>query len=574
MADNTPDSDRTGEKGPTTGSSGILDRKIERRALPASFSSNLARRGMGSGRNTADRSVRSIVTLFENSAATSQSPASSGPVATTRKAGGRGKDDQETDHKAVKSVPSPTHQASEKEQKPPSRKITPISTSQQTEYQVEDYSLTLLGHKSYFNNRPLGRCLDEKLENNTETKVRRIEAKEEVGEVTKDDRGSEKHDGGHEQEVNKGPLSQKQVASAPVQHLESTTSGLTLQGTSESITTPESEIRDPKEVAELWNYVRKQLWIDDEEIYGEGLGKIEAVEDAVVTKGEDSEGFILDPLTPICGTLGSYSLSSGPEQLLPFPERPPPPSLDLSTSTPKCLDPDYFLYHEPDLSGLPPIRRPLPTPPIAPSHSRNPSSGGSGNGRWVRPPTWRTPSSTNPSPSLRAPSALPSPVPTPMGGSFTDYPPSSARINHRRNRHQPHISRSNTSEASFSASICSTAGTQGSERSIGHSEGHSEGHSRGPSAHQYLQQTPQYGHDHHGSQTSSAATRSTRADSAMGMSTASTGLVAEMEVESTSVGYQPNTPQRRMTAEEKLSEIDEFLSPSPEETERQMGGWI
>ncbi|KAH6631020.1 hypothetical protein B0J18DRAFT_463830 [Chaetomium sp. MPI-SDFR-AT-0129] len=417
---------------------------------------------------------------------------------------------------------------------------------------------------------PLGRCLDGKLENNTETKVRRIEAKEDGGEGAKDDRESEKHGGGHEQEVNKGPSSQEQVASAPVQHLESTTSGLTLQGTSESITTPELEIRDPKEVAEFWNYVRKQLWIDDEEIYGEGLGKIEAVEDAVVTKGEDTEGFILDPLTPICGSSGLYSLSSGPEQLLPFPERPPPPtpSLDLSTSTPKYLDPDYFLYHEPDLSGLPPVRRPLPTPPIAPSHSRNPSSSGSGSGRWVRPPTWRTPSSAHPSPSLRSPSALPSPVPTPMGGSFADYPASSARINHRRNRHQPHISRSNASETSFSASICSTAGTQGSGNSFG-------GHSRGPSTHhQYPQQTPQYGHDHHGSQTSSAATRSIRADSAMGMSTASTGLVAEMEYESTSVDYQPNTPQRRMTAEEKLSEIDEFLSPSPEETERQMGGWI
>jgi hypothetical protein len=39
-----------------------------------------------------------------------------------------------------------------------------------------------------------------------------------------------------------------------------------------------------------------------------------------------------------------------------------------------------------------------------------------------------------------------------------------------------------------------------------------------------------------------------------------------------SSSYRPHKPRRRLTAEEKLSEIDAFLSPELEDKERE--GWI
>ncbi|KAK4033425.1 hypothetical protein C8A01DRAFT_49990 [Parachaetomium inaequale] len=585
MDENSPHQKDRPESGSPSGPDRILDRKIERRALPASFSSNLARKGPSSGGKASDRSVRSIVTLFEKSAGASDRPAPNRPrlVSGTsdRVGGGDEKENRRNSHgsnnRDINTTKSPQNSQLQEDKLALSRSTTPsMFPAAQVGYQVEDYSLTLLRHKSYFNNRPLARCLDDNSEKDTKTKVQRVKSKKESArELAVEGKENESDEHGHGNKCNKDLPPRQRDTSSPIQQLDDLMSDLlTWQGVSEPRIL-ELERRESPEVNGFWSNLRTQLWVDEEEIYGERPTPM-GHPDSTTVREEGNESHTLAPSTSATSLPVSYL--SDPEIERPFPPpptRPPPPipaaargrsssaassqgtqhsaapslelfpdpardypawdeppptsSVRLSMTAPGELDIADLLseaYPEPELPPLPEPGRPLPVPPTASSHSRHPSS--SGSGPWTRPPTWRSPSSLGSSSPPPVP-PLPAPIPEPPANHHHRR----GRSNHIRNRHQPHSSKTSAS-TSVSASV-STHSAAVTDSSGGRSV-----HSR---------RTP-------GTSTSSTATHSTRADSGSG-----TDLSA----------YQPpNPPLRRLTTEEKLSEIDAFLSPERDDKEQ----WI
>jgi len=566
MDENSPDRRDSRQSGSTSCSDRILDRKIERHGLTQSFSSNLARKGPSSDRKASDRSVRDMVSLFEKSTDTPDKPPPGRPslarerITVGDKRGDRRRD-RDIDHS--KTAWQRQHQA-EQGQLDSSKISTPaMRPSVQIGYQVEDYSLTLLRHKSYFNNRPLARCLDENHEKDKQTKIQRVQSRKENSRRPLPRR----HRDNDDKKENRALVpSGRNRTSSPIQQLDSLMGELlTWQGISGS-GTPEPDQhqkeRDRNETDDYWRSVRTQLWVDEDEIYGERLKKL-AQESPILDKG--SEQIAVKP--PAIASVLPACYNSGPEPEEPpppVPTRPPPPvpaahrgrsisatssqprqhsiaalelfpeaaddyptwderpstsSVRLSISAPGCLDISDVLPGEcPEIAlpALPEPGRPLPIPPMEPRHSRYPSSS---SGHWVRPPTWRSPSSLQPSSPPPVP-PLPVPLPAPP-------PPTTARqhrSNHSRHRRPPHIS-----SASTSISTHSVAATDSSGKSL---------HSR---------RMPK-------TSISSVTTRSTRADSGADLSAA----------------YQPRPPRRRLTTEEKLSEIDAFLSPEREGEER----WI
>ncbi|KAI9167580.1 hypothetical protein HJFPF1_03711 [Paramyrothecium foliicola] len=124
------------------GDGGIMNRKRELKGLPSSFSSNLGCR-VSPPRQAAlhgvtlkgSRSVKSIVAWIESSPSNAGSPNTSQDDSTCALA---------------RITPSPSGAVSLQAE------FAPPVTSE-----VEEYSLTLLRYRSYFTDRPLGRCLDE-----------------------------------------------------------------------------------------------------------------------------------------------------------------------------------------------------------------------------------------------------------------------------------------------------------------------------------------------------------------------------------------------------------------------------
>ncbi|KAK1771183.1 hypothetical protein QBC33DRAFT_235286 [Phialemonium atrogriseum] len=132
----------------------ILDRKIESKGLAESFSANISRKGTPR-KNRAGKSVKAIVEWLEKAGG----KVSHGPEA-------KGKPGSDKGSISISSPSSSSKDAGDKQhgvhheaqhENPPAGPVTP---SPRPHPFAEEYSLTLLKFKSYFNNRPLARCLD------------------------------------------------------------------------------------------------------------------------------------------------------------------------------------------------------------------------------------------------------------------------------------------------------------------------------------------------------------------------------------------------------------------------------
>ncbi|KAK4122323.1 hypothetical protein N657DRAFT_657200 [Parathielavia appendiculata] len=322
------------ESGPPSYPDRILDRKIDRRALPQSFSSNLARRGFDPARKASDGSVRSMVSLFEKSAASSDHQKRSRPAlaprASEKASLSSGKRDPQHGHGCNKSDNTSPNRLQECEEQKSRLARSPCTTpsifpSAQVGYRIEDYSLTLLKHKSYFNNRPLARCLDDVSEEDTKTNVQRVKSKEEgAKELATEDKQGRRDENAHKSKGDRDVL----LPSIELDNLMSEL--LTWKGISDSTPKPKPElechIRDPAEVKRFWSNVRTQLWVDDVETDGDepsftedSNGKDESV--------EEDEVHALNPSISI----GSFPSTCSQMQIPghecappPMPTRPPP----------------------------------------------------------------------------------------------------------------------------------------------------------------------------------------------------------------------------------------------------------
>ncbi|KAK3309053.1 uncharacterized protein B0T15DRAFT_127868 [Chaetomium strumarium] len=567
----------------------ILDRKIERRALPEGFSSNLGRKMPSSGRKVSDRSVRVMVRLFEESTGTGDKPTLCGPKLAsntsdrvsrsdekaTDESGPHGNDgDDKTATRSEQPQLQPEHDRLDHP-----RETTPSSGPlAQIGYQIEEYSLTLLKHKSYFNNRPLARCLDDTQQNGGITKIQRVRSRKEFvrrpATQQKEDEASKNAQ--IERETKDSISTARDRIPSPVEQLDDLMSQLLtwrgLCGSSTPNSAPRRDRRHPTEIESFWSNVRRQLWVDDDEIYQEKL--LPAQRNCMCASERRNDGHTLDLSTSAPTLPLSYHPVPGPTQLPPpVPTRLPPPvptapQQPLHPATPAPpIDPfsdpdwDYPAWDQPspssvrlsvsDLGGLdttkplfygrvptelptpPDYRRPLPVPPTNANHSRKPSSG-----PWIRPPTWR---------SLSSPLGPASPPP-----SIPPPPPPSTYAPATQNQHCGyHYNRYGQHRAYPSASTATISTTH----SIAVTDNSSISSSR---------RTPK-------TSTSSTTTRSTRTGSGT-----STSLGAEISGSAAiRTRAAPARPEgRRLTTEEKLSEIDAFLAPDLSPSREDHGGWI
>lgn len=145
--------DQNKEQTASPASDRILDRKIESRALPSSFSANLGRKAPAGDKAGAGKSVRAIVDWLEKTSTSGSEPPGLRTPEGREKAGIR----SASSHSPNTAKPD-SLQATAPEPAVASPFIHPERT---TPTHPEDYSLTLLAYKSYFNNRPLARCLDD-----------------------------------------------------------------------------------------------------------------------------------------------------------------------------------------------------------------------------------------------------------------------------------------------------------------------------------------------------------------------------------------------------------------------------
>ncbi|KAK3906189.1 hypothetical protein C8A05DRAFT_12075 [Staphylotrichum tortipilum] len=569
-------SPRWGDTQPTVSPSPadrILDRKIEKRGLTQGFSSNLARKAMPATRKVSDRSVRDMVTLFEESATVSKNKSSDSPRqaaggATLRESGrdreevNRGTNDSgNRDNSSDKAAATLEELHPEKSQLSGPETTRPaMFPSPQGGYQVEDYSLTLLKHKCYFNNRPLGRCLDDdQQEQSNQTRIQRVGSKKETENKNRE-AGSKK---------DTIPLANTQP-SAPVQQLDSLMSELLIwQGASESSKPGLDqwwESRDRDEPEGFWKNVRDQLWVDEEEIY-EAKIRQAARKGSVAVSDTGSERLEMKPSISASTLHASFcsDLELGTElepelepelSLPPMPTRPPPPVPPPSSPMPASPasqpvkpdstapsqaptsdhpqedapwdDPPTLSYRistdDADISDLPSRASPEPILPIVPTnpatnHIRYPSS------PWTRPPTWRSPS------SLRSSSPPPA-LPPQLLASTPPNPAPRPRSNHARARHRTHSSSAQPPSLSTAHSLA--------DRSSGH-------------------RTP-------ATSTSSVATWGRSSG------TAATTDRSRCTTEDAVAVVVPPPVRRRLTTEEKLWEIDAFLSSAEGGEGRE--GWI
>ncbi|KAB5577600.1 hypothetical protein GE09DRAFT_525113 [Coniochaeta sp. 2T2.1] len=136
----------------------ILDRKIESRALPASFSSNLGRKAPVAEKGGKVKSVRAIVDWLEKTG----SPGPESPESKTQALPGKAEDADKIPLVSKATTTTTTKsdflEPSAQDPSTPTSRVFPAKTPPT---HPEEYSLTLLKYKSYFNNRPLVRCLDD-----------------------------------------------------------------------------------------------------------------------------------------------------------------------------------------------------------------------------------------------------------------------------------------------------------------------------------------------------------------------------------------------------------------------------
>ncbi|KAB5535081.1 hypothetical protein GE09DRAFT_1250142 [Coniochaeta sp. 2T2.1] len=137
----------------------ILDRKIESRALPASFSSNLGRKAPVAEKGGKVKSVRAIVDWLEKTG----SPGPESPESKTQALPGKAEvaDRMFLATKATTTTATTKLGIVQPSAPDPSTPISRAFPAKAPPTHPEEYSLTLLKYKSYFNNRPLVRCLDD-----------------------------------------------------------------------------------------------------------------------------------------------------------------------------------------------------------------------------------------------------------------------------------------------------------------------------------------------------------------------------------------------------------------------------
>ncbi|KAK4241340.1 hypothetical protein C8A03DRAFT_12424 [Achaetomium macrosporum] len=591
MDSNSTHSRDSRESALTSQSDRILDRKIERRALPESFSSNLGRKVPSSGRKVSDRSVRAMVNLFEKSTGTADKPPLSGPkLASNTSECIVDSDEKGTDQSGHNGNDDDNKTATWLEQAQPQHNrldhlrntAASMAPHAQVGYQIEEYSLTLLKHKSYFNNRPLARCLDDSQENGGITKIQRVRSRKEM------DRRPAAQQNGKEttkivqvegEKKDSIPPARNRIPS-PVEQLDDLMSQLLTWRAKCGYSTPKSSPRrdklEPTEIESFWSNVRAQLWINDDEIYEERL--MPAQINCMGVSEERNNGHTLESSTSAPTLHSSHhpvpeearlpppvptrppppvprerllsTTSSHREQhstapsLDPFPEpdwdypawdQPPPSSVRLSVSDLGCLDITKHPFDgrvNPELPASRDCKRPLPVPPTNASHSRKPSSG-----PWIRPPTWRSLSSPL-GPSSPPPSIPPPPPPLTQASAAQNH--HHGYIYNRHGQHRAHPSRTSASTTISTTHSCAITDNSSSSSS----------------------RTPK-------TSTSSTTTRSTRARS-------STSTGAEVSVSAAiRARAAPARPEgRRLTTEEKLSEIDAFLSPDLSPGREDDGGWI
>jgi hypothetical protein len=150
--------DRNKDHAASPTSDRILDRKIESKALPSGFSSNLGRKAPAGDKGGPGRSVKAIVDWLEQTG----TPGGENLDLRTQEGSDRA-ENADSCSLSSKVTKSETVRATIPEISITSPRFTPKTPPTHP----EEYSLTLLGYKSYFNNRPLARCLDDEEENIT-----------------------------------------------------------------------------------------------------------------------------------------------------------------------------------------------------------------------------------------------------------------------------------------------------------------------------------------------------------------------------------------------------------------------
>lgn len=143
--------DRNKDHGASPVSDRILDRKIESKALPSGFSSNLGRKAPAGDKAGPGKSVKAIVDWLEKTSV----PAWETPETRTQEGQDEG---QHADSFSLSS--DTTWQDLQQPARQDNAIASPLFLPKTPPTHPEEYSLTLLGYKSYFNNRPLARCLD------------------------------------------------------------------------------------------------------------------------------------------------------------------------------------------------------------------------------------------------------------------------------------------------------------------------------------------------------------------------------------------------------------------------------
>ncbi|KAJ4306188.1 hypothetical protein N0V88_000984 [Collariella sp. IMI 366227] len=329
------------EGGPASTQDRIVDRRIERRALPASFSSNLGRKGLSPGRKVSDRSVKAMVFMFEQTTSIPEDrepdkpQLSFGISSKARESDWKQVHEGGTDSKKLENRAIVRPQLPYLQQRQPVRSIAPtMYPSAHVGYEVEEYSLTLLKHKSYFNNRPLARCLDNLEEKGSDEN--RVGITQQV---------NSKKEGSTEPKLQKIDSKKKEKTwnstPSPIERLDNLmTELLVFQEECEAINAEavqEEEKRDPEDVKRFWDNVRAQLWIDDEEIYGEGAESKTQVQpnnnsettqtDTKEMADEGNEVNTLEPMIPNSAILDTTTASAPEPKRLPppMPTRTPPP---------------------------------------------------------------------------------------------------------------------------------------------------------------------------------------------------------------------------------------------------------
>ena len=246
----------------------IINRKIERRGLPSSFSSNLVNPRASPPRSkdakvaSSGKSVKSIVSFFESS--------KSNPSCATYEDG----DSVKSKLKSTSASHVSSSTATSESQLPTIQKQHLIHAPD-----VEDYSLTLLKYRQYFTEKPLARCLDGQCQK-TETSWDHTSAENPKKDSIKEPSAEE------EQQLNG---TKKRQTLARDDATEKALDGKGPDLNAKEAPDPQPLLRrDRRVAAAYWNHVRDYLWISDRELED---GKHRGSGDSLMPKS-----FFFDPV--------------------------------------------------------------------------------------------------------------------------------------------------------------------------------------------------------------------------------------------------------------------------------------